>query len=132
MGAIASKRLFRLRHERDADEEFGQWGTYTEDVLAKIAEATKKSPLYAVRLRSMHLGVDGARALYTHLLDNRTVTALDLRENGFGARGIRYFSEVLKLTDSLLVLDVADNLLGDTGACALARNLEGNRTLKHL
>ena len=129
---------------------YDAWGSYVHGLLRRMLEPAPQdarksivaargdnsqqggNPIYVLRLRNMNLRLTGANLIYLSLLDNKTITELDLKGNGFGPSGVLYFAELLKLSVTILELDLGSNLVGDAGAKVIAQNLERNNSLRRL
>lgn len=71
-----------------------------------------------------HVGPDGgAKAVADLLMFNNTISVLDLRGNGLGNAGAAHLARSLKehTNDKLTELDLGYNEIKDEGACTLAQ-----------
>lgn len=149
--------------EQDGDGELEVAGPTDEDTIAGWEEVPLWRLVQPLRtfhrllvldLRGNHLGVLGARMLATALADNRSLTALDLSDNGIGYRGLHYLASLVLAspTSALHTLVLQRNELAGksrnpttqkklrlqpkkaalAAMAAFAAALRGNRTMRRL
>ena len=110
-----------------AEEEVGE---LSDEMRAEIEEAMGKE---IADFEYEWIGDAGALFVAEKLRGNSIVEELDLRKCGIGAVGARALAESLSgHNDSLKVLVLWDNDIGDDGAQALAQMLKKNTTLEKL
>ena len=60
--------------------------------------------------------LNGMRALYEFMANNRSVTHLDLRNNRINAEGCKFIANILRNNNVLVSLDLRWNEIGNKGA----------------
>lgn len=103
--------------------------TRQEETTVHMAKMLKVN----VRLREIHLAhYDmrdfGAERLKENLIDNLTLTHLDLRSNNITRDGAKQLAILLKANTPLEVLNLAHNRIEDDGAVALAEAIASYNT----
>eukprot|EP00466_Bigelowiella_natans_P001007 jgi/Bigna1/136087/aug1.32_g10795 len=98
------------------------------NAIASLLEAT--STLRTLRLSWNYLGVgDGMTSIARGISRNRSLRALDLRNNRIGPGGAEALASMLKANRTLTSLDLRWNQIMDVGARALLEGLARNDTL---
>ncbi len=70
--------------------------------------------------------------LYNLILENTTLTSLDISGNSIDSRGVISLTEVLKKNNTLQSLNLSENPIGEEGGLALAELLKTNTSIKKL
>jgi len=82
-----------------------------------------------INFKSVFIRDKGVISLADLLMNNRTITDLDLEENEITYTGVITLANVLKTNRALISLKLDINRIGDVGAIALANALKINSTL---
>ncbi|XP_033742675.1 leucine-rich repeat-containing protein 74A-like isoform X2 [Pecten maximus] len=88
------------------------------------------SPVVQLRCRS--LGPKGADALAIALVNNPTVTSLDLEDNGIGAEGAKSLAEMLDVNHNITDVSLAENLISKDGLSAITDMMKNNFYIQSL
>ncbi|XP_069131135.1 leucine-rich repeat-containing protein 74A-like isoform X2 [Argopecten irradians] len=88
------------------------------------------SPVVQLRCRS--LGPKGADALAITLVNNPTVTSLDLEDNGIGPEGAKSLAEMLDVNHNITDVSLAENLILKEGLSAIAEMMKNNFYIQSL
>lgn len=78
------------------------------------------------------IGPNGAKAVAIALVNNSTVSSLDLSSNGLGSAGLFYVLEMLQSNKIISDINLAGNDLGSRGARLISDSLRKNRTITKL
>ncbi|XP_048778553.2 leucine-rich repeat-containing protein 74B-like [Ostrea edulis] len=78
------------------------------------------------------IGPTGAKAVAIALVNNSTVSCLDLSSNGLESTGLFYILEMLQSNKVISNINLAGNDLGSRGARLLSESLRKNKTLTKL
>ncbi|CAF1309636.1 unnamed protein product [Adineta steineri] len=73
------------------------------------------------------ISVKGGQSLANALQNNTTLTTLDLGSNWIGTEGAQHVANALQNNKTLTILDLGDNKMGDEGARFLAYALQNNK-----
>jgi len=99
--------------------------------LQKIVKKLSKNDpsLTSLSLAIRKIGDEGALALTTALISNKTLTELDLSKNEITDIGARAIARLLIMNQTIIHLDLGENDIKEEGAKAIAKALKKNRTL---
>lgn len=107
-------------------------GNYGVGCFADIIKNSKT--LVTLRLSDCNILEDTALIIAKAILRNSIfgLEELNMAHNGLCIDGARYFGEVIRLHTGLKIMDLSFNLIGDTGAEAIANGLLKARSLEKL
>ena len=102
--------------------------------LASVLKDHSKCTLTMLYLQDCHISSEGAVKLATALYKNTTLNALHLNINSIGehVEGVTAVAKMLVENKTLTWLDLQDGHISSEGAVELAAALCKNSTLKHL
>ena len=99
-------------------------------LLAKALTACKQLQIF--RLHQSKIDDDKVRVLISHMLKHPSLVDLDFSHNMIGDRGARALGKLLNGNSILTRLNVSDNVIRAAGAQAIAHALTKNETLTWL
>ncbi|KAH3763780.1 hypothetical protein Pelo_4364 [Pelomyxa schiedti] len=102
------------------------------DFCIEIASVISKSKLQSIKLQNNNINSFGMKHITEALMENFTVTELNLSCNVCDFKGASFIAELLKVNDILCVLDLYWNDIKDQGACSLSEALLINTSISKL
>ena len=106
-------------------------GEHVEGATAVAKMLVENKTLTTLDLRDCHISSEGAVELAAALCKNSTLKNLDQSHNPIGVEGAS-MSDMLQHNTSLEVLWLCDNSVGEAGVHQLINSLKHNQTLKKL
>ena len=107
-------------------------GEHVEGVTSVAKMLVENKTLTKLDLRVCHINSKGAVELAAALCKNTTLKHLDLDYNHIGVEGASSMSDMLQHNTSLRVLHLCDDSVGEEGVHQLINSLKHNQTLTHL
>nr|XP_011456611.2 leucine-rich repeat-containing protein 74A isoform X3 [Crassostrea gigas]XP_034299847.1 leucine-rich repeat-containing protein 74A isoform X3 [Crassostrea gigas] len=83
-------------------------------------------------MRNHSIGPIGARALAIALLNNDTVTNLDLEDDGIEAEGAKAIAEMLEINTNIVDVNLSENCIGSQGLRAISDLMVNNQVIQSL
>ena len=111
------------------DESFIYLNTCKRMGIVPVSYFLRNLTLSEINLKHHGLGARGTKAICVSLTSNSTVTVLNLSDNGLGPSGGIAVADMLKDNCFVSELDLSFNKLGNTGAIALSQVLLENSTV---
>lgn len=102
---------------------------------ARVAEEARMNTcLIRLDLKGNSISMEGVQAIADLLRVSRSLESLSLEWNNVGSSdsSVRVLASSLEANDTLVELDLRNNLIGPSGGVAIARALSRNHSLKHL
>ena len=107
-------------------------GEHVEGVTAVAKMLVENKTLTDLELQDCHISSEGAVKLAAALCKNSTLKHLDLRRNPISVEGASSMSDMLQTNTSLEVLWLSDDSVGEEGVHQLINSLKHNQTLRRL
>ena len=107
-------------------------GEHVEGVTAVAKMLVENKTLTVLNLRDCHISSEGAVELAAALCKNSTLKNLNLDRNPIGVEGASSMSDMLQHNTSLEVLWLRDDSVGEEGVRQLINSLKHNQTLRQL
>ena len=107
-------------------------GEHVEGVTAVVKMLVENKTLTKLDLRDCHISSEGAVELAAALCKNSTLKRLNLDRNPIGVEGASSMSDMLQHNTSLEQLDLCDDSVGEEGVHQLINSLKHNQTLREL
>ena len=107
-------------------------GEHVEGVTAVAEMLVENKTLTVLDLHDCHINSEGAVELAAALCKNSTLKDLDMNHNPIGVEGASSMSDMLYHNTSLEVLWLSDDSVGEEGVHQLINSLKHNQTLRHL
>ena len=107
-------------------------GEHVEGVTAVAKMLVENRTLTWLQLQDCHISRQGASELAAALYKNLTLNYLFLDHNPIGVEGASSMSDMLRHNTSLGVLHLCDDSVGEEGVCHLIDSLRHNQTLCNL
>ena len=116
----------------DLNLSYNPIGEHVEGVTAVAKMLVENKTLTRLDLRDCHISSEGAVKLATALCKNSTLNHLYLNRNPIGVEGASSMSDMLQHNTSLEYLDLRDDSVGEEGVHQLINSLKHNQTLRQL
>ena len=107
-------------------------GEHVEGVTAVAKMLVENKTLTKLDLRDCHISSEGAVELAAALCKNSTLKHLNLSRNPIGVEGASSMSDMLQHNTSLEDLHLCDDSVGEEGVHQLINSLKHNQTLREL
>ena len=107
-------------------------GEHLEGVTAVAKMLVENKTLTELELRDCHISSEGAVELAAVLCKNSTLKYLRLDHNPIGVEGASSMSDMLQHNTSLEVLNLCDDSVGEVGVHQLINSFKHNQTLRIL
>ncbi|OWF48961.1 hypothetical protein KP79_PYT12430 [Mizuhopecten yessoensis] len=100
--------------------------------VTPVRSLTQQLCTPVVQLRCRSLGPKGADALAIALVNNPTVTSLDLEDNGIASEGAKSLAEMLEVNHNITDVSLAENLVSKDGLSAITDMMKNNFYIQSL
>ena len=117
---------------RDLDLGHNPIGEHVEGVTAVVKMLVENKTLTLLDLQDCHISSESAVELAAALRTNSTLKCLFLNDNSIGVEGASSVSDMLQHNTSLEYLLLRDDSVGEEGVHQLINSLKHNQTLREL